>query len=313
MALIDALLPWQTASWAGLAQALNQGRLPHGILLHGPAGIGKERLALTLAERLMCAEAIGEALACGRCKSCQLMASGTHPDFQRVAPEEGKKQIGIAQVRELRERLAQTAQQGRWRVAVLAPADAMNVNSANALLKTLEEPGADTVLILVTARLSAVPITVRSRCRLLAQALPVREQSAAWLRDQGLDSEALDAALAEEPAPLRALDLVTSGALAARREWVAAFEALASGRAEPVSSANRLGTASLSEILVCFQRFLAQRARAGIAGAGELRFAERLAEAKALSQSTANVNGLLILESLFTVWFELQSKLRHSK
>lgn len=314
MALIERLFPWQNELWRRLMQAHAQERLPHGLLLSGAPGLGKHEFAQALAERLLCRDARNEAMACGQCKSCQLLAAGTHPDLATVAPEEGKKQISVNTVRELRERLTQSAQQGRYRVAIVAPADAMNVNAANALLKTLEEPGPDTILMLVSARPQSVPITVRSRCQNLVLATPGREQARQWLAEQGVAMPEADEALAEAGTPLAALALLKSGELAAQRQFLELLSKVAAGKAEPVAAAARVPADRLTGMLASFQRRIAQMAReTDGANPGLFRILDKVTEARALLMNNANVNGQLLIESLLIAWFELHAKLRHSR
>ncbi|MCV6606274.1 MAG: DNA polymerase III subunit delta', partial [Porticoccaceae bacterium] len=150
--------PWQGELWDDIVHLHKKQRLPHALMLTGPADVGKSRFARALAQRVACGEPVG-GYACGTCKSCKLIAAESFPDLKRVAPEEAGKAIKIDQIRALCDFMAKTAQQGGWKVALIEPAEAMNVNAANALLKTLEEPSNNTLLILVCHQLSRVPAT----------------------------------------------------------------------------------------------------------------------------------------------------------
>jgi DNA polymerase-3 subunit delta' len=149
-------------------------------LLHGPAGIGKRALAERLMARLLCQKPDGVD-ACGQCKACHLLAAGTHPDNFVLEPEEVDKAIRVDQVRELAAFVSQTAQLGGRKVVLLEPAEAMNLNSANALLKSLEEPSGDTVLLLISHQPSRLLPTVKSRCVQQACPFPNEATSLAWL------------------------------------------------------------------------------------------------------------------------------------
>ena len=138
------VLPWQVDLWRQLA---GRAQHAHAYLLHGPAGIGKRLLAEQLMALLLCQRPV-EARACGECKACQLLAAQTHPDHYVLEPEEVDKAIRVDQVRDLVGFVTQTAQLGGRKVILLEPAEAMNLNAANALLKSLEEPSGDTVLLL---------------------------------------------------------------------------------------------------------------------------------------------------------------------
>ncbi len=154
--------------------------MPHAYLLHGPAGIGKRVLAENLVHFLLCQRPAG-GKACGQCKACQLLAAGTHPDFFQLEPEEPEKPIRVDQVRELVGFVVQTAQLGGRKVVLLEPAEAMNLNAANALLKSLEEPSGDTVLLLISHQPSRLLPTIKSRCVQQACPQPSAEQARAWL------------------------------------------------------------------------------------------------------------------------------------
>ena len=138
--------PWQAALWQQLASRKQHA---HAYLLHGPAGIGKRALAERLRALLLCHAPVGLE-ACGQCKGCHLLAAGTHPDDFVLEPEEVDKAIRVDQVRELVSFVVQTAQLGGRKVVLLEPVEAMNLNAANALLKSLEEPSGNTVLLLVS-------------------------------------------------------------------------------------------------------------------------------------------------------------------
>ena len=161
--------PWQENLWQQLA---GRAQHAHAYLLHGPAGIGKRALAERLMARLLCLSPSGLD-ACGNCKSCHLLAAGTHPDNFVLEPEEADKPIKVDQVRELVEFVVQTAQLGGRKVVLLEPAEAMNLNAANALLKSLEEPSGNTVLLLISHQPSRLLPTIKSRCVQQACPLPV--------------------------------------------------------------------------------------------------------------------------------------------
>src|SRR3990167_4849307 len=147
--------------WNNLQKYKAQQRLPHALLFVGE-GIGKKELSLALAQQLLCQTQN----TCGTCHACHLFVSGTHPDFFLITPQE-HGQIKIEQIRQLSEALQQTAQQGGYRVVVVEQAHAMNVAAANALLKTLEEPGNNTIIMLLTERVAFLAATLRSRCQII--------------------------------------------------------------------------------------------------------------------------------------------------
>lgn len=214
------LYPWQNEPWqrwAGL-----RSRLPHAILLKGAQGIGKFDFAMNLAQSLLCERPDSDGMACQDCPSCHWFAQETHPDFRLLQPdalseaedgeerEAGKKkasrQISVDQVRSLSDFANLSAHQGGHRVVLIHPAEAMNTNAANALLKTLEEPSGRMLIILVSHKPQQLLPTILSRCLVLSMPMPTVEASAAWLKQQGVSNP--EAMLAQAGfAPLQAARL----------------------------------------------------------------------------------------------------------
>ena len=177
------LLPWHAAACERLSVAIVSQRMPHGLIVQGPAGVGKEHFAGALAAALFCTGREERLEACGHCHECALSRAGTHPDVRWVQPLEEKKSIGVDQVREVCDQLSMTSMRRGYRVAIIVPADKMTPQAQNALLKTLEEPGPRTLLILVTARPSALLPTLRSRCQRVEIARPQSDLALQWLQN----------------------------------------------------------------------------------------------------------------------------------
>ncbi len=232
---MTSFAPWQQRAWDQVMGALDAGRLPHALLIGGPAGLGKRALATDLARRLLCAQPQG-ASACGECRHCVLLRAGTHPDLLEETLElndkgEARREILIGQIRRLGERLVLTPQIAAAQVALIHPADAMNRNAFNALLKTLEEPAAGRYLILVADHPQRLPATIRSRCQWLRIDLPPRAEALAWLVAQGQDERAAAEALAAAQGnPGLAMQYLSGDALALRRSVARELAALATGR-----------------------------------------------------------------------------------
>jgi DNA polymerase-3 subunit delta' len=199
-----------------------RGQLPHALLLHGPSGIGKSEFALALAASLLCETPQQGGLACARCAPCNWLAQGNHPDFRHLRPaalapvdsetggtekKKPSRDITIDQVRGLDDFLHIGAHRQGRRIVLIEPAEAMNRNTANALLKGLEEPGKDTLYLLVTDRYEQLLPTIRSRCQLIPFALPEGGAAVAWLQAQGVKQPEHWLALAGG-APLAAAALV---------------------------------------------------------------------------------------------------------
>ncbi|WP_127477234.1 DNA polymerase III subunit delta' [Sulfurivermis fontis] len=252
--------PWQETTWQALQQRIAAGRLPHALLLSGAAGLGKLDFAHLLARSLLC-DSPEQGLPCGRCRGCQLFTAGTHPDFQAVRPEEGKE-ITIGQIRDLLGWQALTPQYGRARVVIIEPADRMNLNAANALLKTLEEPGRDALLLLVTARPAALLPTIRSRCQQLSFAAQNDAATRGWLIGQMGDAAQAELALAIcGGAPLRAVALAASGGMEQRARLFGEFEALIGGQQEPIALAAQWLELPLQETLATLHGWHVDMAR----------------------------------------------------
>jgi DNA polymerase III subunit delta' len=195
-----SLQPWLHAHWQQLCERWQSQRFPHALMLAGPAGLGKRDLARALVERILCTKAQGFDFACGQCRTCVFMKAGSHPDYVHVALEardDGKlrSEIVVDQIRLLSGRLAAKPQLSGWQVTMIDPADAMNTAAANALLKTLEEPAASTLLLLVADEPARLPATIRSRCQRIDMPLPNRELANQWLRAQGINDTEADVAL----------------------------------------------------------------------------------------------------------------------
>ncbi|MFN3236629.1 MAG: DNA polymerase III subunit delta' [Pseudomonadales bacterium] len=172
------MLPWLEAPLKDLMARYEAERLPHALLFIGPAGVGKAELAKDLAHRLLCENGS----ACGTCKSCLLLEAGSHPDLKRVELEEDAQQIKVEQVRDLIDWVNQTAQMSGAKISIIAPAHKMNRNSANALLKVMEEPPARNFLILISDEPAMLLPTIRSRAQRLILQMPGETEAKAWLQ-----------------------------------------------------------------------------------------------------------------------------------
>ncbi|WJW74259.1 DNA polymerase III subunit delta' [Thiohalobacter sp. IOR34] len=233
----EALYPWLHATWQRLQAQRRAGRLGHALLLHGPGGLGKARLARAFAESLLCETPDADGFACGRCTACQLLAAGTHPDLLQVGPPEGKSVIAIDSIRELSARLAMTSHAGGYQACLLQPAEAMNSAAANSLLKTLEEPTDNTVLLLITEQPARLPATIRSRCQMLRLSPPDSSEAVAWLQAQ-CPEEAADRLLElADGAPLKALQLAEAGVLEDREQWLQQLSGIRAGQLDPLQVA----------------------------------------------------------------------------
>ena len=185
---------------AAVQRALASGSPPHAWLFAGPAGVGKASLARWLAQVVNCAQTgvrrddTGAVEPCGECAQCTRIARAIHADVVTVSippPEDGvqHKDISVDQVREVEQAVALSPFEGRTRVAIIDPADAMSANAQNAFLKTLEEPPPNAVFVLIATREDDLLPTVRSRCRKVEFGLVAAGEIEAALRERGTDDE----------------------------------------------------------------------------------------------------------------------------
>jgi len=225
---------WQKQQWNNLQRMRQSKRLPHALLLYGPEGTGKRVFARSLAGSLLCQQVAEDGSACGQCSQCRLVAAGTHPDFSVLVPTPPKEtkskkptlHIRIDAIRELSSKLASTSQMQGYRVVVIETADRLVMQAANALLKTLEEPGADTMIILATSNPHRLPITIRSRCQSIRFTRPEKAEALTWLATQGIKKAELALNLAHgaplvaaryEEQHLQNRELLSNALLAATR------------------------------------------------------------------------------------------------
>ena len=223
---------WLEPLRARLASMQDQRRLPHGLLIHGPAGAGQADIGLWFAYRLLCR---GQAMKpCGECADCRLFLAGNHPDFHWIGVLEDKKDIGIAQLRELTETLVLRSYRGGAKVALVEPAEAMNIHSFNALLKTLEEPPQDTYLMLATSRSDRMPRTIVSRCARFPVPLPEAREALAWLGASGVANDADGLLRLANGAPFLAADYAAQELGALDADMREALESGTQGRLDVI-------------------------------------------------------------------------------
>lgn len=246
---------WHQEQWQSVETRLEQGRLPHALLLTGPQGVGKVEFAQALAAGLMCDKA-PLAQACGQCQNCSLIAAQTHPDKKvitfEVSAKDGKvaKELKIDQIRGVSEDLALTAQFGGYKVAIVFPAERMNQNAANSILKTLEEPTERTLLILVTDFPSRLLATIRSRCQEVRFTAPSVDQATQWLNTQLPDAPAAPLLAMANGAPLLALKAGQEGWLDLRNRYYAQLIDVARGKHSAVAMAAEFAKEALDQLVV---------------------------------------------------------------
>lgn len=196
------IYPWQTKAW----QLVNHDdkRRAHALLLHGRAGIGKYDFAREFSQALLCTHQNDLGYACGVCSSCNWFKEESHPDFRLLSPEQEsetdeevtsikktkkKTQISVAQIRDLSDFLSLSSHRSDGlRIVLIHPAEALNLASANALLKMLEEPAEGVIFILVAHQLQRLLPTIISRCQKINMPIPTDAEALAWLNEQGVQN-----------------------------------------------------------------------------------------------------------------------------
>lgn len=254
-------LPWHADQWRTLATALDQARVHHALLLQGAAGLGKLNFAARAAAALLCEAVVpGSERPCGRCRSCTLVAAGSHPDRLELAPEEDRTVIDVDQVRARIAQLSLTPHYGTRRVILVAPADALNRHAANTLLKTLEEPPGGAVFLLVTARPGVLPATVRSRCLALRFTAPAAQVARDWLAAERPADAGSAAALLQwcGGAPLAAVAAAEAGSLEHYRQLAVDVAGILDGALDAVEAAARWRGYGLAQALRWHHLLVAQ-------------------------------------------------------
>ncbi len=288
-----AAQPWQSEDWQ---RFISFGpRMPHALLFSGVAGLGKLGFALQAAQHVLCGQ---DNAPCGVCDNCRLFNAGSHPDlhlvfserlallkseplqryasryledFDKAKKRKPRRIIAVDQIRELIQNAALAHHSAEHKVVVIAPAEDMNTNAANALLKLLEEPPTSTIILLVSHQPEALPITIRSRCVPFALSLPAARDASTWLGQQaGVDTADISSALQlASGAPLAALALLENQEVDQFSQMLAALNQLVSGQVDAIATSDKLTKLVDSpRLLQWMQAMLAQGARDG-QGAGQ--------------------------------------------
>jgi DNA polymerase-3 subunit delta' len=269
------MFSWHQRAWSAWTRIRD--RLPHAVLIRAAEGLGEFEFAQGIARSLLCETPAAERRACGACSACLWFSQGNHPDYRLLVPEslfpesreEGadparrekkSEQIRIEQVRDLAEFLPVGTHRGGLRVILAYPADAMNPNTQNALLKSLEEPPPATVFLLATTRPDALLPTVRSRCLKFALPFPETGPVLAWLKEQGVRQP--EAALAGAGgAPLAALRAAESEA-----DRLRFIEGLKGAGFDPIALAESVQRVPLWDLAGWLQRWSYDLLLARVAG-----------------------------------------------
>lgn len=313
--------PWLNGVWRGFVTRVEQTRLPHALLIIGQSGLGCVELARAMAQFLLCM-APSPAGTCGKCRACLLLRADSHPDLMWIKPEEGAQSIKVAQIRDMMDFTVNTSQQGGRKVIILTPADVMNANSANALLKNLEEPSGDCVYLLVTENPAFLLATIRSRCSRIQVSPPEEYEALSWLeRNQVAEAQKLLRAAGGRP--LRVMDWLANDLWGQRRQLEQDVRQLLAGGSFLDCAKALLGYGPLW-VIEQLQTWLVEAARSShseqtetdelvglFAGAGHRRlmqFYDALLKKKGLLLSTANPNPQMLLDEIMMEMQDLYRK-----
>ena len=259
---VAAGAPWLAEARDRVLRMVAADRLSHALLLQGPPGIGKQALAEWIARLALCDSP--QEGPCGQCPSCVQHSAGSHPDLQRVVIPEDKKQIPVEAIREMIAALQMKSYRGRRKVAIIDPAEAMNTNGFNALLKTLEEPPGDAVLVLTVSRPERLPATIGSRCQRIKLVAPSRAAALAWLQGVEPAVEWAAALALTAGAPFAALALYAAPAL--DKEMTEVPRLLDRPDADIVGLAERCHQRLPAERLRWIENWVTERIRKGLLG-----------------------------------------------
>jgi DNA polymerase-3 subunit delta' len=301
------IYPWQHERWQRFVKAKLQQKIPHAIMLSGVEGLGKNSFASQMAKTVLCTAPLADGNACGQCHSCSVFEAGSHPDHIEIKPEETGKQIKIEQIRNLKDKQQLTPTVSNWKTVVISPAYQMNVNANNSLLKLLEEPEKNTLLILVTSKPHSMPITVKSRCQIVHFDAPQQQQALAWLEQSEVafedNSEIKQNVLnLAKGAPLKVIEMLESGYQSQVQQVSSDFEKLVQQGINPVQLASEWLQYDLTSImnqlyhLMLARISLANKALSSLTQPNDWAIVDCIIQTTKLISSQNNLNKQLLLE-----------------
>lgn len=320
--LINEQLPWHSTCREQLYAYIDNERIPHALILSGREGVGKLLLAEQLSRLLLCDNPAGHQ-ACGLCHACKLIKAGTHPDFIAINPEEEGKAISVDRVRSLEQTLTLKPHYAKYRVVLIYPAHKLNRNAANALLKTLEEPGDNNIFLLVTEQLESLPATIRSRCQKIQVPTPEENESTIWLKERLPSKDVARLIKISAGSPLNALTLSEGEVEKDYALLESLWAGLVAGKIDPVSAVSKTEKINLQNILEWTTRWVMELIQAQFQANQQAEankvlkdledgldlkrlfdLLEQLFQAKRMLGSS--VNKQLMLEAIFISWSNIK-------
>ena len=298
--MFEPLPPWLQTQWAALDKRRQDGNLPHALLIEGPAGIGKYLFARFAAHALLCTEA-SEQGACGQCSSCVLLRSQSHPDINEISPAQDSAVIKIDQIRDMVAWLQLTRQYHSYKIAIVSPADAMNRNAANSLLKTLEEPAANSVILLLAEQRGVLPPTVVSRCQRVTLGLTDRPSALTWLASQGVENPSAALSLAAD-GPLLATADNQAELADTRQRLFSAWQNILLGKASVAKSVESIEDIPTRSCLTLMSSWVADITRLQVDQNAYIRHSDLRCELSALSYTLATEQWFTLYDQLLQLF-----------
>lgn len=267
------IYPWQQSIKNHLFSLLKVNQFPQSILFSGVDGVGKFAFAKYCAKALLCLSPTQDAKFCGQCANCKLFDCGNHPDYLLLEPEGKAQQIKIDQIRGLNVFSQKTPQLNTKQVIIINHANTMNIAASNALLKKLEEPNQQTVIILISNKINRLLATILSRCqkfKMEAPSLPVAKE---WLLSQGVDQNNVETSLfLAFSAPLQALMLIEENVVDAFSLWCDSWARLCSREISMQQMIRDVAAIEINHQLFFAQLFLSDLCRYLSTGQQERRY-----------------------------------------
>lgn len=254
--------PWHFENWHTVHLANRSGKMTHAILCTGSVGIGLKHFSKCLASSLLCKDTLDDNIACGVCRSCHLIHGKSHPDLFFIEPEAVGKQIKVDAIRQLIDAIHLHSQYGRYKIGIITPAEAMNQNAANSLLKTLEEPPDNSLLILLSHRPNLLAITLRSRCQQMKFNPTFSQATIDWV-NKNLESDKNAEVLLQMAggAPLAIAMMLASNVMEYQQNILQDLFTLRGKQADPVKVAERWKSYETSQVLLWLLQLLTDMVR----------------------------------------------------
>jgi DNA polymerase III subunit delta' len=266
-------LPWLGETQRRMRASRAAKRLPQALLILSVAGLGAQQLAHWIAALALCESEA--APPCGACPACVLLRADTHPDLHAVGLAEDAQQVKVDQIRTLIDTLSLSSYRAGHKVAIVDNAETLNANGANAFLKTLEEPTADTLLMLIAKPSNRLPATIASRCQRLTLKAPAKEEALAWLEERDPAVQDWSAALAlAAGAPLLALELQPAATPELDREMRTTLKRLVDGTADVTAVADAWMKSDPALRLMWLENWITRRVQGELGGAVSSQSAE---------------------------------------